>query len=143
LLGFGIHTAASVWWALFFEGLFGRRARRSTRDALLGGSLVAASAYLVDYHLVSRRFQPGFEAHLSPWSMLAVYAALAAGFAAGARLDRLHHHQVEDRDEGEERRPAEPGPDGAVAPVERRQRRLALRRRLRHLGHADLQPYDR
>jgi hypothetical protein len=85
-VGLALHTGASLWWALFFEALFGRRARRSTRDAVLGGSVISVAAYLVDYHVVSRRFQPGFEAHLSRASMFAVYASLAAGFAAAARL---------------------------------------------------------
>jgi hypothetical protein len=85
-IGLALHTGASLWWALFFEAIFGRQARRSTRDALLGGSVIAAAAYAVDYHVVGRRFQPGFEAHLSRGSMLAIYAALAAGFAAAARL---------------------------------------------------------
>ena len=33
LLGFAIHTAASVWWALFFEGVFGRVSRRPTSES--------------------------------------------------------------------------------------------------------------
>ena len=87
-IGLALHTGASIWWALFFEALFGRRARRSTRDAMLGGSIIAAAAYVVDYHVVSRRFQPGFEAHLSNRSMLAVYAALAGGLAPAPRVRR-------------------------------------------------------
>lgn len=115
VLGFAIHTAASVWWALFFERL-GDKHRRA-----LGPAAIAGLAYVVDYHVVHRRLRPGFEAHLSPQSMFAVYAALAAGFALAARLEgRLDHHQVEDRDERNERRPAERGPQAVVAPVERR-----------------------
>ncbi len=142
-VGLGLHTGASLWWAAFFEGLFGRRARRGTRQALLGGATVAAMAYVVDYHIVGRRFRPGFEAHLSRRSLLAIYAALAAGFAAAARSSRLHHHEIEDGDERGERRPAEPRPGGAVAPEQRRQRLAALGGEPRHVGHSNLQPDHR
>jgi hypothetical protein len=114
-LGFTIHTAASVWWALLFETLPARQRAAS------GAAAVSVMAYIVDYHVVHRRLRPGFEAHLSPRSLFAVYAALAAGFALAARLDRrLDHHQVEDGDEGDERRPAERRPQRVVAPKARR-----------------------
>jgi hypothetical protein len=78
ILGFGIHTAASVWWALFYE--LARAEQRRPRR-LLTASAISALAYVVDYYVVSKRFRPGFEAHLSARGMFAVYAALAAGFA--------------------------------------------------------------
>jgi hypothetical protein len=80
-LGFAIHTGASVWWAVFFEGLFGRYARRGLPNAALSGAAIAGAAYAVDYFVVGKRFRPGFERYLSGRAMLAVYAALAAGFA--------------------------------------------------------------
>lgn len=106
-LGLGIHMAASVWWAVFFEGLFGRGARRSPGGAVAAASTVAAAAYIVDYHVVGRRFRPGFEKFLSSRGLLAVYSALAAGFIFAAQLGRLHDHEKEDRDEGDKGRPAE------------------------------------
>lgn len=123
LLGFAIHTAASIWWAAFFEGIFGRRAERSTGSALAGGATIAAAAYFVDYRVVGRRFQPGFERYLSSRSMLAVYASLAGAFALVARLRRLHDHEVEDHDERDEGRHAEAGPHRVIAPKALRQRR--------------------
>ncbi len=117
LLGAALHAGASLWWAAFYEGLFGR-ARRS-RAALAGGACVAAAAYVVDYHVVGERFRPGFEKHLGPGGMLAVYAALGAGFALPA-LRRLRHHQPEDREERRERRPAERDPDRPIAVKARR-----------------------
>jgi hypothetical protein len=114
-LGFAIHTAASVWWALFFEAL-PPRLRRGP-----GAVSVAGIAYVVDYHVVPKRFRPGFEAHLMGRSLFAVYAALAAGFALAGHLNRrLHHHQKEDRNESDERRPAKRHPDRVVAPKARR-----------------------
>jgi hypothetical protein len=103
-VGFGIHTLASVWWALVQEGL-----RRP--------AVVAGLAYLVDYHVVPRRLRPGFEAHLSAKSMVLVYGALAAGYALGNALNRrLDHHEEEDGNEGDERGPAEPRPGGVITP---------------------------
>ena len=87
-LGLAIHTGASIWWALFYEQLFGARARRSAAHALGGAGAIAAAAYVVDYFIVARRFRPGFEAFLSPRSMFAVYAALAVGFAAASLSSR-------------------------------------------------------
>jgi hypothetical protein len=110
-VGLVIHTAASVWWALFYESL-PRKHRNAT-----GAALISALAYFVDYHVVHRRFRPGFEAHLSAPSLFAVYAALAAGYATAARLERgLDDHQEKDRDERDERRPAKRGPHAVVAP---------------------------
>ena len=85
-LGFAIHTGASIFWAVFFEGILGRHARRSPAAALTCGAAIAAAAYIVDYRLVNERFRPGVERYLSSRSMCGVYAALAAGFAAPALL---------------------------------------------------------
>jgi hypothetical protein len=95
VLGFGIHAAASIWWAAFYE-LVLQKQRRPRR--LATGAALAAFAYVVDYYVVPKRFQPGFEAHLSPRAMFAVYAALAAGFALsgqGRAPIRKRQHQGE------------------------------------------------
>jgi hypothetical protein len=116
LIGAALHHGASVFWATFFEAFFGKDAERSTPAALVGGATVAAAAYVTDYHVVSDRFKPGFEAHLSNRSLFLIYAALAAGLAAGARLRGLYRHQVEDHDERDERGDAERRPDVVVTP---------------------------
>jgi hypothetical protein len=91
LVGAGLHTAASIWWAVFYEGALSAQARpRRWRTAFA----VAAVAYVVDYYVVGRRFQPGFERYLSPRAMFAVYAALAAGYAvSGQRRARVGERQ--------------------------------------------------
>jgi hypothetical protein len=119
-IGTALHHGACVFWATFFEALFGRRAEKSTPAALAGGATIAAAAYVTDYYIVSDRYKPGFEAYLSDRSLFLVYAGLAVGFAAGARLRGLRNHQVEDRDERDERGKAERGPDMVIAPEERR-----------------------
>jgi hypothetical protein len=119
-IGTLLHHGASLFWAVMFEGLFGKDAERSTPSALIGGATTAAAAYVTDYHVVADRLNPGFHAHLSPRSVFLLYAGLAAGLAAGARLRGLYDHQVENRDERDERRPAERGPDQVVTPEQRR-----------------------
>ncbi len=82
LVGSGIHTAASMWWAAFYEaGLALQRRPRRVATA----AAIAVIAYVVDYYVVNKRFRPGFEAYLSPRGLAAVYAALAAGYALSAR----------------------------------------------------------
>ena len=95
LIGAALHTAASVWWATFYEGALSSQPRPRRWGTALA---VAALAYLVDYYVVGKRFQPGFERYLSPRGMLGVYAALAAGYAVSGRrgaLVRQRQHQRE------------------------------------------------
>ena len=95
LLGLGIHTAASIWWAALFELALAARPRPPRLPA---AAALAAIAYVVDYYVVGKRLRPGFEAYLSPRAMFAVYAAFAAGFAAsGARSDRLRRTPIRNR----------------------------------------------
>ena len=86
VIGTALHHGACLFWATFFEALFGKDAEQSTGSALAGGATIAAAAYVTDYHIVSDRFKPGFEAYLSDRSLFLVYAGLAVGLAAGARL---------------------------------------------------------
>jgi len=92
-LGAGIHTAASIWWASFYEIALASQPRpRRVRTA----AAIAVIAYVVDYYVVHKRFRPGFERYLSPRSMFAVYAALAAGYAAsGERHTRIRQRKHE------------------------------------------------
>ncbi|AME28602.1 hypothetical protein AXG89_32945 (plasmid) [Burkholderia sp. PAMC 26561] len=74
-----IHWGASVFWGLLFESLRGRRA--STGAIVRAAGITAATAYVVDYHVVPERVTPGFEAHVPPRSFVPIYAALGAGLA--------------------------------------------------------------
>lgn len=107
LTGFLLNHASAIFWALFYEKLLGKGEKRQswhhpknwnqgargdrttaapTEDAILkpilDSAAVTAGAYLIDYHLIPRRFTPGFEKRLSGKSMAAVFVALAAGLAA-------------------------------------------------------------
>jgi hypothetical protein len=116
VLGTALHHGASLFWAPFFEALFGREAERGAGAAVVGGATIAAAAYVTDYHVVSERFKPGFDAHLSNRALFFIYCGLAIGFAAGARLRGLYRHQVKDDDERKKRRDTERGPDPVVTP---------------------------
>ena len=87
-VGAGLHIGASMFWATFFEGVFGRSARERANRAWLGGGATAALAYLTDYPIVPRRLRPGMEAFLPRWALYGVYAALGAGLALAARRRR-------------------------------------------------------
>src|SRR5689334_10264236 len=84
--GAALHTGACIFWASIFDLLFRRGRQRSAKQTALGAVQTAALAYITDYYVVSKRFRPGYEAYLSPASMFAVYAALAAGIALGAAV---------------------------------------------------------
>jgi hypothetical protein len=55
---------------------------------------VAALAYVTDYHLIPRRFTPGFELSLSRHSFPWLYAALAAGLFI-PYLNNVKGHKAE------------------------------------------------
>jgi hypothetical protein len=77
LLGLVLNTGACVFWATFYERYFGRAADRGDLGtALLGGGIVAAAAYVTDYHLVPKRLSPGWEHRLSGRSLAVTYAVL-------------------------------------------------------------------
>lgn len=84
-VGAASNFAASIFWALVYEGL-GRK--RSAGRALRDGVLTSAIAYVVDYHIVPRRLTPGFELRLPNKALAGIYAALAFGLAAHDLLRR-------------------------------------------------------
>jgi hypothetical protein len=106
LTGFLLNHVSGIFWALFYEKLFGKRTSNtqptirsiskpnnaSMIKPLLGATAVAAGAYVVDYHLIPRRFTPGFEKRVSGKSLAAILAGLAIGLAArdiiNARADK-------------------------------------------------------
>jgi hypothetical protein len=77
-LGFAINAGASVFWALLYEKIFGATADRGrVAQALFGGKAIADLAYLTDYHVVPKRLTPGWEAHVTPRSLLLIFNVLA------------------------------------------------------------------
>ena len=84
LLGYAIHHASSVFWAVTHETAIDRYRARPSQVA----PVVAATAMAVDYRVVPKRLRPGFERHLSRGGLVVVYAAFATGLALGSRLAR-------------------------------------------------------
>lgn len=97
--GFFLNHASTIFWALFYEKWFGRPGKGQRSDTrprvetgslakpILGASAVTAAAYIIDYHLIPRRFTPGFEKRLSRKSLAAIFAALAVGLAGRDVVD--------------------------------------------------------
>jgi hypothetical protein len=85
LPGFLTQHAASVLWGTLYSRVYGHRPEaKDLPQAVLGGIATSATAYVIDYTITPKRFTPGYEHRLDGSGMLAVYAALAVGFAVGA-----------------------------------------------------------
>jgi hypothetical protein len=85
LTGFLTQHGASIFWATLYSRLYGhRREAKEWPQAVVGGIATSAAAYVIDYTITPKRLTPGYEHRLDGMGMLAVYAALAAGFALGA-----------------------------------------------------------
>jgi len=80
-LGLATHMTAAVFWAVL-------SARVLRRNPVAGAAATSATAFVVDYTVTPKRLRPGYEHRLDGVGMFAVYAALAAGLAAGALLQR-------------------------------------------------------
>jgi hypothetical protein len=85
-VGYVIHHLTSTFWAALYEKLFGGEQRKSAPRVLSEAAVLSAAAYVVDYKLTPRRLRPGFEKHVRPGSMFAVYACFALGLAAATLL---------------------------------------------------------
>ena len=93
LTGFLLNHASTIFWALFYEKLFGQHASKHGRadagnapaplaEPILGAAAVTTAAYVIDYHLIPERFTPGFEKRLSAKSLAVIFVTLAIGLAA-------------------------------------------------------------
>ena len=77
LLGIALNASAMLSWAVIYRFFF-----KSTRfpRSLLAGAALSAGAYIVDYHIVPKRFSPGIEKKLGGPAIFWVYVALALSF---------------------------------------------------------------
>ncbi|CAN5224740.1 hypothetical protein BH10PSE16_BH10PSE16_31040 [soil metagenome] len=100
-VGYLTHHGAAIFWATAYAALASQQpALRTAPGALLGAAATSAVAGLVDFKLTPHRFTPGYEHRLSNEALIAVYAAIALGLAAGALALRSRYRAEE--------RPAEP-----------------------------------
>lgn len=84
LVGYAIHHCASVFWALFYEGLcHPREPDRGLARRAGDAAAIATAAYVVDTRFTPHRLTPGFERRLSGRALAGVYAAFAIGLVIG------------------------------------------------------------
>lgn len=89
------HGAALMWTAIHQNWVnpiitrwFARRPELAPLAPIVSAAAVSAGAYLTDYHLIPKRFTPGWEKRISGSSVALVFGALALGMAAGTMLQR-------------------------------------------------------
>ena len=89
MTGVALHVGACIFWAVFYEKLFGRVADRGELPtALLGGAAVATAAYVTDYRVVPKRLTPGWESRVNGRSLAAIYTVLALSLPLRGLLRR-------------------------------------------------------
>lgn len=94
-VGYATHHASALFWAVLFERWLDHAERLHPGEIVRDAALMTALAAFVDYQLTPPRLRPGFEKHLSRWSLLGVFAAFGTGLAAGALLNRQHQRRME------------------------------------------------
>lgn len=92
---YAIHHASALLWSRVHQALFVRESRPpcSARQRLVEGAFTGALACFVDYRCTPRRFQPGFEQHLSRTSLLFVYAGFGAALGLTTHLLTRGNHR--------------------------------------------------
>jgi hypothetical protein len=87
--GYLIHHGSAMFWSVLLERVCGRLFDRREPALTLGVAAAASAvACFADYQLTPKRFQPGYEAHLSRPSLAVVYGVFGVGLALGAMLSR-------------------------------------------------------
>jgi hypothetical protein len=94
-LGYLTHHASAIFWAFLLERALDRKHNPGTAEIIGSAAITTALAAFVDYELTPRRLRPGFETHLSRGSLVATFAAIGAGLAIGALLNRRHERRME------------------------------------------------
>lgn len=89
VVGYAIHHAASVFWAILHEKFRPRLSPASRATTVMAPAIAtSAAAYAVDFYVIPKRLTPGFEHRLSKRSLLMVYGTFALGLATVALVDR-------------------------------------------------------
>jgi hypothetical protein len=78
VVGMALNSSAMASWSVLYELLFGRV---PFGPSLLAGAATAAGAYLVDYHVVPKRFTPGIEHKISRNAIFSIYVVLGLTYA--------------------------------------------------------------
>jgi hypothetical protein len=90
VVGYCIHHAASIFWAIGYERFIkNRTTTNKIYSAVAPAIYTAATAYIVDFFLVPKRLTPGFENRLSKRSLVWVYGTFALGLSIPVLLARF------------------------------------------------------
>ncbi len=84
-LGVLINGTAMAAWGVLYEGAL---TVTNTSSSPLTAALATATAYVIDYKIVPKRFTPGIEKRLSQSSVLLIYAVLGVTFALSPLWNR-------------------------------------------------------
>lgn len=89
VVGYAIHHAASIFWAILYEKIQQRFDPNINSAAVIIPAMVAtAGAYVVDFYIAPKRLTPGFEQRLSKRALFIVYGTFALGLATVALRNR-------------------------------------------------------
>lgn len=92
VVGYAIHHAASVFWAVLFEKLRSQWGpTHSSADAIAPAIVTAAAAYAIDFYVTPKRLTPGFEHRLSKGSLFIVYGTFALGLAGAVLISNYRN----------------------------------------------------
>ena len=86
-VGYAVHHFSSMLWSGIYEYWNRRAATHSLAGAARRAAVVGALACAVDYTVTPRRLRPGFERHIGPTSIAAVYTAFAVGLLLAHGLE--------------------------------------------------------
>ena len=82
LVGCFVNCAAMGGWAVIHETIF---LKSKSKNRLANAAIITALAYLIDYHIVPKRYTPGFEKRFSNRGVALGYLAMFIAFAVSHR----------------------------------------------------------
>jgi hypothetical protein len=88
LTGLALNQLACLFWAGCYEAMLHEPQCSKPSQQVIDAITVSGIAYQVDYHIVPKRFTPGFELRFSPAWFPVLYAGLAGSLWAGAQCHR-------------------------------------------------------
>ena len=93
-VGYAVHHFSSMLWSGIYE-YWNRHAKtRGLAGAARRAAAIGALACAVDYTITPRRLRPGFERHIHPPAIAAVYVSFALGLLLAHGLENAQHRRT-------------------------------------------------